>query len=185
MGRTSGGAGGGSAGVYGEVPISIPIILEVPEGVNAYPDVRAQATSTAKKLTGAVLVNGAGVVSTYNWKLASPIPDTLPSSPVYTVRTSLLTRGAVAGPADLRLTIRSLAFADGEDMDVGLTAETEVTVTMPVADDTYDVYDEVLGITIAAGDYIDGQIERDSGDAADDFTDDVQPFNMCLIITGS
>lgn len=174
-----------AADVVVAIPYSIPIILEVPEGTNAFPDVRALSTTTAKKLTGAVLINGAGVVSTYNWKLAGPIPDTLPSSPVYTVRTSIMTRGAVAGPADLRLTIRSLAFADGEDMDVGLTAETEQTVTMPTADNTLDVWDQTLSITIAAGDYIFGQIERDSDDAADDFTDDVQPFNMCLIITGA
>jgi len=166
------------------IPYIIPITMEVPEGTNAYPDVHALATAAAK-VTGIVLINGAGVVSTFNWKCAFPIPDTLPSSPVYTLRTTIMTRGAVAGPADIRATVHSLAFADTEDFDVDPTAETEVTLTMPTATETIDIYDEVLGITIAAGDYITGQFARDSGDAADDFTDDVQVINMCLIITGS
>lgn len=155
----------------------IPCVLEVPEGTVAYPDIHALATAGAK-VSGFVMPDGASV-SDINFKCV--VPQTLASTPAMSIRVRIMTLGAVAGPADVRLTVKTVGIADTESLDTAFTAETETTVTMPTATETMDYYDQDLTTDWVAGDTITGQISRDPTDAADDFTDDIMIVGVELL----
>ena len=156
----------------------IPCVLEVPEGTIAFPDVHTLATASAK-VTGMVMPDGA-TASTINFKCV--VPRDVASTPAMKIRVRIMTQGAVAGPADVRLTVSSIGIADTESLDQALTAETETTVTMPTATETMDYYEQDLTTDWAADDTVIGQLARDPTDAADDFTDDILIVGIELLI---
>jgi len=166
-------AGGGSV----TDSYTIPATLEVPEGTVAYPDIHTLATAGAK-VSGFVMPDGA-TASTINFKCV--VPNDLNVTPAMAIRVRMMTLGAVAGPADVRLTVSTVGIADGESLDTALTAETEVTVTMPTATETLDYHSQDLTSDWAAADTIIGQIARDPTDASDDFTDDIMIIGVDLV----
>lgn len=172
------GAGGGASGPTTFTDV-VPCVLEIPEGVNAFPDIHVLATASAK-VSGFVLPNGAGITSIINFKCV--VPKDLAATPAMKIRVSIMTQGAVAGPADLRLTVSTIGVADAETLDVALTAETETTVTMPALLETMDTYEQDLTTDWAADDTVIGQLKRDSADPADDFTDDVLITSIQLLV---
>ena len=166
-------AGGGA-----DQTVRIPLVMEVPEGTVGFPDVHALATAGAK-ISGMVLPDGAST-STINFKCN--VPDELASVPAASIKFYIMTLGAVAGPADVRLTVSTLAVADTENVDQAFTAETETTVTMPTAIETMDVYDQDMTTDPTAGDQLLVQLKRDPTDPADDFTADIMIIGAYLEI---
>lgn len=153
-------------------------VMETPQGTVAFPDVHTLATAGAKK-DGFVLPDGASS-STINFSCR--VPKDLAATPAMKIRVYIMTLGAVAGPADVRLTVKTTGRADTESLDVALTAESETTVTMPTATETIDIYEQDLTTDWAADDYVIGQISRDPTDAADDFTDDIMIIGIDLLV---
>jgi len=151
-------AGGGTT----TKTIRVPLRLEVPEGVIAFPDVVAFATQVSKK-DGFVLPDGASV-SIFNFK--GVVPDDLASTQNASIKFYIYTLGTLVDK-DVRLTVSSLATADGENGDQAFTVETEQTVRMPNTIESLDVYDQGLTDTLVAGDEIGGQLKRDPTDALD------------------
>jgi len=147
----------------------IPLVMEVPESTIAFPDIHALATQTSK-ISGFVMPDGA-TASEVNFK--GVVPNDLNATPAASIKFYIMTLGAVAGPADVRLTVSTSANADTEDMDDAFAVETEQTVTMPIATETLDIYDQDMTTDPTAGDILTVQLRRDPTDAADDFTDDV------------
>lgn len=162
---------------------AIPLVQEVPEGTVGYPDIHDLVTASAH-VSGMVLPDGASA-STINLKTMHPIPDDLAGTPAARIEFVIMTKGAVAGPADVRLRVASLAVADTENFDQAFTAETETTVTMPTATETQDVYSQDMTSDPVAGDTVLVQLRRDPTDAADDFTDDIQIVSATLWIQRS
>ena len=152
--------------------------MEIPEGTVAYPDVHALATQVGKR-SGFVLPNGASV-GTINFSCR--VPRDLAGTPAMKIRVYIMTLGVVAGPADVRLTVKTVGIADTENMDTAFTAETETTVTMPTATETQDVYEQDLTTDWVADDYVMGQLARDPADGADDFTDDIMIVGIDLLV---
>jgi len=174
----AGGAGGATSTGF-----AIPLVQEIPEGIVGYPDMHDLVTASAH-VSGMVLPNGASV-STINFKTMHPIPDDLAGTPAARIEFVIMTKGAVGGPADVRLTVSSLAVADTENFDQAFTAETETTVTMPTATETQDVYSQDMTSDPVAGDTVLVKLARDPTDAADDFTDDIQIVSATLWIARS
>jgi len=156
---------------------TIPATLEVPEGTVAYPEIHTLATASAK-VSGFVMPDGASA-STINFKCI--VPNDLHGTPAMGIRVRIMTLGAVAGPADVRLTVKTVGIADTESLDTAFTSETETTVTMPTATETLDYYAQDLTTDWAAADTIIGQISRDPTDVADDFTDDIMIIGVDLV----
>ena len=148
--------------------IRVPLRLIISEGVIAYTDVPVFATQVSKT-DGFVLPDGASV-SIFNFK--GVVPDDLASTQNASVKFYIYTLGAVVAK-DVRLTLKSIAIADGEDGDIAFTAETEQTVRMPDTTESLDIYDQALTDTLVAGDEFSGQLSRDPTDALDNFTDDI------------
>jgi len=160
---------------------NIPCVLEIPEGVVAYPDVHALATGSTK-ITGFVLPNGAAS-STINFKCK--VPDDLHATPAALLRVTIMTLGVVSPTKNIRLLAQHVAIADTEDADIALvdtSASSEETVAMSVTTETLDVYTATFQTQPVAGDLIIGQLTRDPVDGADDFTDDVMIVAIELII---
>lgn len=172
-------AGGGGGGAT-DTEFPIPLVQEIGEDAVAYSDAHDLVTASAH-VTGWVLPDGAAT-ATINLKTMHPIPDDLAGTPAARIEFVIMTKGAVAGPADVRLTVSSLAVADTENFDVAFTAETETTVTMPTATETQDVYSQDMTTDPVAGDTVLVKLQRDPTDAADDFTDDIQIVSATLWI---
>ncbi len=168
-------AAGGGAITFTDV---IPCTLEVPEGTIAFPDVHTLVTAGAK-VSGMVLPDGASA-STINFKCV--VPKDLAGTPAMKIRVRIMTQAAVAGPADVRLTVSTIGIADTESLDQALTAETETTVTMPTATETMDYYEQDLTTDWAADDTVIGQLGRDPTDGADDFTGDILITGIELLV---
>ena len=160
--------------------LAIPMFQSVPEGTVGYPDVHDLVTASAH-VAGSVLPDGAAA-STINFKTMYPISDALGGTPAARIEFVIMTKTAVAGPKDVRLTVSSLAIADTENLDQAFTAETETTVTMPTAIETLDVYNQDMTADPVAGDTVLVQLTRDPTDAADDFTGDIQIISATLFI---
>jgi hypothetical protein len=169
-------AAAGGGGDLTQYPI--PCVMEIPEGAIAYPEIHTLATAVAK-VSGFVMPDGASA-STINFKCVCP--TNLAGTPAMKIRVRIMTMGAVAGPADVRLTVKTVGIADTESLDTAFTAETETTVTMPTATETMDYYTQDLTTDWVAGDTIIGQIARDPTDAADDFTDDILIVGIDLLV---
>ncbi len=153
-------------------------VMEIPEGTVAFPDVQTMATQVSKR-SGFVLPDGASV-STINFSCR--VPKDLAGTPAMKIRVQIMTLGVVAGPADVRLTVKTVGRGDAEDMDVAFTAETETTVTMPITTETLDVYTQNLTTNWTADEIVTGQLARDPADAADDFTDNIMIVGIDLLV---
>lgn len=168
-----------SSGGATDTEFPIPLVQEVPEGTVGYPDVHDLVTASAH-VTGMVLPDV--TASTINFKTMYPIPDDLASTPAVRIEFVIMTKGDVAGPADVRLTVSTLAVADTENFDQAFTAETETTVTMPTITETQDVYSQDMTTDPVAGDTVLVKLQRDPTDVADDFTDNIQIVSATLWI---
>jgi len=158
--------------------VPFPCVLEVPEGTVAYPDIHTLVTAGGK-VSGFVMPNGASA-STINFKCVAPVDFN--ATPAMKIRVRIMTLGAVAGPADVRMTVKTVGRADTESIDFAYTSETETTVTMPTATETLDYYTQDLTTDWAENDTIIGQIARDPTDGADDFTDDIMIVGVDLLV---
>ncbi len=156
----------------------IKATMTVPEGTIAYPDVHTLGTAVAK-VSGFVMPNGA-TLSTINAKVK--VPPNINATANAKIVTTIMTLGAVAGPADVRLRVSSNVRGDGQSLDFALANECEVTVTMPTATETLDFYEQDLGTDPVADDEMIIQLRRDPADCADDFTDDIMVVDVYLKI---
>ena len=144
-------------------------VLEVPQSITAYPDIVSLLAEPAK-ISGFVLPDGA-TNSTINFKC--DVPDNLASTPASSIKIFIMTLGAVAGPADVRLTVSTLAVADTENFNATMTAESDTVVIMPTATQTLDVYDQDLTTDPSSAEIVLGTLLRNPSHATDDFTDDI------------
>jgi len=162
--------------------IVVPCTIEVPEGTIAYPDVRAMTGTTAKKITGIVLPDGA-TTSTLNFKCV--IPEDLHTTPAMSCRIRFITLGADTAHA-VALTLSTVGIAINEDMDIGLTAETEVGAECADANDTMNEALVNIDLTTdwAAGDTVLGQLKRDPTQTTplDDYAADIMVVGIELIM---
>jgi len=160
--------------------IVVPCTLEVPQGIVAFPDVHAMTGTTSKKITGIVLPDGAAT-STLNFKCV--IPEDLHTTPAMLARVRFLSLGTDTAAA-VRLTLSTLGLAVNEDMDVGLTAEAEVTAECADANDTMNEALISIDLTTdwAAGDTVIGLLTRDPTDAVDDYAADILIVGIELLM---
>lgn len=178
---TSNGAGAAptfeTGGAGGDLTLRIPLVMEVPEGTVAYPDIHALATATAK-VSGMVLPDGASV-STINLKC--DVPNNLASTPAASIKFHII--GLGTGTTDnVRLTVSTLAAADAESVDQAFTAETEATVPIPDTAEVQEYYDQDMTTDPTAGDQLLVQLARDPTDASDDYAADIMIIGAYLEI---
>lgn len=167
------GGGGGS-----DFTVRIPLVMEVPEGVVGFPDIRALATQ-GSKISGMVLPNAGSGISTINFKCN--VPNDLNSTPAASLKFIII--GLGTGTADnVRLTVSSFAAADAEVIDQAFTAETEATVPIANAAETIEIYDQDMTTDPAAGDMLTVQLARDPGDASDDYESSIMVIGAYLEI---
>jgi len=146
----------------------IPLVMEVPEGVIAFPDIRALATQ-GSKIDGFVLPDGA-TLSTINLKC--DVPNDLASTPAASLKFIII--GLGTGTSDnVRLLVSSFAAGDGEVIDQAFTAETEATVPIADAAETIEIYDQDMTTDPVAGDTLTVQLRRDPVDGSDDYPADI------------
>jgi len=160
--------------------IVVPITMEVPQGTVAFPDVHAMTTTISKKITGIVLPDGASI-GIINWKCV--IPEDLHTTSAQKVRIRFITQGTGTNHA-VRLTLRSVGIAINEDMDIGMTSETEVTAECADANDTMNEALIEIDLTTdwASGDTVIGLLERDPVDGDDDYAGDILVVGMEMIM---
>jgi len=148
---------------------SVPCTISVAEGTVAFPDIHVLATAGAK-ISGWVLPDV--TASTINFKCV--VPSNLASTPAMLVRVRFMTLTADTAHA-VRLTVSTAGHAVNENMDVSLTAETEVTAECPDATETMNEALIEIDLTTdwASGDTVIGQLKRDPVDAVDDYAGDI------------
>ncbi len=146
----------------------IPMVMELPQVITAYPSVLAVATNEAFKITGFVFPDGA-VASILNLKC--DVPDNLHATPAAAIVFKFLTQSAETG-ANTRMLVATGQTADAESADVDFTDETEATVPMPAAIETFEYYTQDLTTDPTAGDQLWCKIQRDPVDAADTYAGD-------------
>ncbi len=171
----AGDVGGGSGGE--DFTDRIRCVMEVPEGSVAYPDYQSLGTQ-GMHLSGMVMPDGASS-STINLKVE--IPEDLASTPAPTLVIRMMSLGT-GSTEDVRILVESLPIANGEDMDIAFTAETEATVAVPNLINSRFSYTQTLAPTITAGDSIFIQITRDPADVLDDYEDDIFIYDVFLQI---
>ena len=158
----------------------IPCVLEVPQGTVAYPDVHAMTTTTSKKITGIVLPDNAAT-STLNFKCI--IPEDLHATSAQLIRVRFITLDADTAHA-VRLTVSTVGIAVNEDMDIGLTAETEFTAECADANDTMN--EALINVDLttdwASGDTVLGLLTRDPTDGTDDYAGDILIVGIELLL---
>ena len=143
----------------------IPMVMEVPQVVTAFPDVLSVATNEAFKVTGFVFPDGAAT-STVNFKC--DVPTDLASTPSSAIIFKFLTQTAESA-ADTRMLVGTGQTADAESADVDFTDETEATVPMPAAIETFEYYTQTLTTDPTAGDQLWVKITRDPTDGSDTY----------------
>ena len=146
----------------------IPLVMEIPQGTVAYPDIHTLATQ-GSKISGMVLPDGAsaGIIN-----LKCIVPNDLASTPNASIKFYILTLGTLVDK-DVRLTVSSLAHADGENVDQAFTVETEQTVRMSNTIESLDIYDQALTDTLVAGDILTIHLQRDPADSLDNAGADI------------
>jgi len=167
--RTAGGTtvslegAGGGGGTWTDV---IPCVLEVPEGVVAFPDVHVLATQVSK-ITGMVLPTATD--STINYKFTCP--EDLAGTPNLRIRVRTVTLSANTTDA-INLTLSQRYTGDTENIDQAFVAGDGVAATNYSVSDTiesFDIHDMNPANDPVAGDQVTGQIFRDvSADVAGD-----------------
>jgi len=169
----AGGGGGGS-----DFTVRIPLVMEIPQALIGFADIRALATQ-GSKISGMVLPNGGSTISTINFKCN--VPNDLNSTPAASLKFIII--GLGTGTTDnVRLTVSSFAAGDGEVIDQAFTVETEATVPIPDAAETIEIYDQDMTTDPTAGDTLTVQLARDPGDASDDYGSDIMVIGAYLEI---
>ena len=158
--------------------------MEIPEGTDAYPDIHALATASAK-VSGFVMPNA--VDSTINFKCV--VPDDLAASPAAKFRVRVMTLGTQTDK-DIVLLSQHVSVADGENLDQSLSNTTSGgdsgALRMPNSIENLDYYTATFQTQPVAGDTIIGQLTREaSSDANDDYLDDVMIIGIDMIIERS
>ncbi len=142
----------------------IPCILEVPQGVVAYPDVHSLVTQVSK-ITGLVMPTDAD--STINFKVI--VPENLNSTVNAIIRVYTLTLSANTTDA-VNLTLNMDYIGDTENADTAFSvtvAATNYSVTDGI--ESIDIHDINPATDPAEKDIITGQLFRDiTADAAGD-----------------
>ena len=161
----------------GDFTERIPCVLEVPNGTVAYPDIHSNATAGIK-ISGFVLPDGASA-STINFKVG--VPDELNGTPAASIKIYFLSLAA-GSSNNVRITVSTAAWADTENTDQALTAETEVTEAVPDTIESLFVLDQDMTNDPVAGDYIFGTISRDPTDGVDDYAGDIMVIAAYLEI---
>lgn len=158
------------------LPYYIPCFQAIPEGTVAFPDVHTLSTAVTK-VPGSVFPDGASV-GIMDFKPMLPLPEDLHSTPDLKAHFELIPFDTEATNVNTRFTALSGWSADGEDLDLALTAEAEETVAMPVTINKTVIYTVALDApTIAANDTGLLQLKRDPTDSVDVYANDV----MCKI----
>jgi len=155
----------GSGGGGSNFTDFIPMVMELPQGVVANPDVLAVSTNEAFKVTGFSFPDGAAA-SIVNLKCQ--VPSELASTVNQRVLFKFVTVSAETG-ANTRMLVQSLFRADAESIDVDFTDETEATVAMPAAIETFSYYSQTLTDTPTAEDQLFLKITRDPTDGSDTY----------------
>ena len=134
----------------------IPCILEVPEGVVAFPDVHTLVTQ-GSKITGMVMPTATD--STINFKCI--VPENLNSTPASKIRVYTLTLSANTTDA-INLTLDMRYTNDTENMDQVFDINT-AAANFSLADviESIDIHDITPESEPAAKDIITGQLFRD------------------------
>jgi len=158
------------------IVVFIPCTMEIPEGIVAFPDIRALATAVAK-VSGMVLPDI--TASTINWKCK--LPDAIDPVPDAKVRITIMTRNATAGAVNL--TVSTRASGAGESIDLALASETPSNETMPATNNTLAIYEQSITIDPTSGDFITGQITRNPADAGDTYGGEIQIVSIEYIAT--
>jgi len=166
--RTAGGStvsleAAGGASTWTDV---IPCVLEVPEGIVAFPDVHPLVTQVSK-ISGFVLPTATD--STINFKFICP--EDLAGTPNLRIQVHTVTLSANTTDA-INLTLRQRYTGDTENTDVAFAAGDGVAATNYSVSDTIESHD-FHNINPAndptAGELVTGQIFRDvSADVAGD-----------------
>jgi len=157
--RGTGGGGGSNFTDY------IPMVMELPQGVVANPDVLAVTTLEAFKVTGFSFPDGAAA-SIVNLKCQ--VPSELAAIVNQRILFKFVTVSAEAA-ANTRMLVQSLFRSDAESIDVNFTDETEATVPMPAAIETFEYYSQTLTDTPVAEDQLFLKITRDPTDGSDTY----------------
>jgi len=152
-------------------------VMEVPNDTVAYPDIHSLATAGVK-VSGMVLPDGASA-GAINFKVN--VPDELNGTPAASIKVYFLTLAA-GSSNNVRITVSTGAWADTENSDQALTAETEVTVAVPNTIESIFVLDQDMTTDPTAGDIIYGTISRDPTDGVDDFAGDIMIVDVFLEI---
>jgi hypothetical protein len=167
--------------LVGTDAIYIPMTMEVPQGTGAYPDIHPLDTTFAGKVSGFILPTD--VDGTINIKATSPIPATLPTSPVYTIRVTMIPTSAQTSTT-VHLEYMYANVADGESLDatkIDDIADQAPTISATI--ETVDVLDITLVTAPVAGDYHIGQLVRDISE--DTYAGSILIINCTLIITAA
>ena len=155
----------------------IRAVMEVPNDTVAYPDIHSLATAGIK-VSGIVLPDGASA-SAINFKVN--VPDELNGTPAGSIKVYFMSLAA-GSSNNVRITVSTGAWANSENMDQALTAETEVTVAVPDTIESSFVLDQDMTTDPTAGDTIFGTISRDPTDGVDDFAGDIMIVDVFLEI---
>jgi len=166
-----------TSGLGGNFTERIRAVMEVPNGTVAYPDVHSLATAS-NKITGMVLPDGAST-STILCKV--DVPDELNATPAASIKIHFMSLGT-GSSNNVRITVSTGAFADSENMDTALTAETEVTVAVPDTIENRFTLDQDMTTDPTAGDTLLISITRDPTDGVDDYAADIMVTDVFLEI---
>jgi len=154
------------------VPHYIPCLSPIPDGVVSFPEIRPLSTA-ATKVSISTFPDGASV-GIMDIKPQLPLPSDLHSTPNLQAHFELFPFDTEATNVNTRFTAKSGWTADGEDLDLALTAEAEETVAMPVTINKTVIYTVALDApTIAANDTGLVQLSRDPVDAVDVYANSV------------
>jgi len=166
-------AGGGGS----DFTDRIPLVMEVPQGTVAFPDIHALATQVSK-ISGMTFPDGAST-STVNFKCN--VPNDLASTPAASLKFIII--GLGTGTDDnVRLLVSSFAAADGEVIDQAFTAETEASVPIANTAETIEIYDQDMTTDPAAGDTLTVTLRRDPADASDTYESNILVIGAYLEI---
>jgi len=155
--------GGLSGGTWTDV---IPCVLEVPEGVVAYPDIHPLVTQVSK-ISGFVLPTATNSTINFKWIC----PEDLAGTPALKIRVHTVTLSANTTDA-INLTLSQKYTGDGENTDTAFVAGNGVTATNYNVSDTiesHDWHDMTPTNSPTAGELVTGQIFRNvAADVAGD-----------------
>ena len=152
--------------------------MEISQGSVAYSGYHT--LGVGMKVSGFVLPDTtAGII---NFKCVCP--KNIAAIPNAKIRVIIITIEDAKPSADTLLIVSTKAFADTENMDSALIAETKTDVKMPATADTLKYYEQSItnGSAPVSDNIVLGQIKRDPSDSLDKFTGVIMVIGVELII---